>query len=65
MFGDIFSISTKGGAIALAAFRETYRQPLFWLLLGLAVGFLVISPFVPYFTFGEDFIMVKEMKLKE
>jgi ABC-type transport system involved in multi-copper enzyme maturation permease subunit len=51
----------KGGAVARAAFREGYRQPLFWMLLGLASGMLFISPFVPYFTFGEDFIMVKEL----
>src|SRR5262249_49766672 len=44
-----------------AAFREGYRQPMFWMLLGLAVVLMLISPFLPYWTFGEDYIMVKEM----
>jgi hypothetical protein len=51
----------KGGAIALAAFREGVRQPMYLLLTGFALVLLGISPFVPYFTFGEDHIMVKEL----
>ena len=51
----------KGGAIAQAAFREGVRQPMYWLLSGLALLLMGISPFVPYFTFGEDHIMVKEL----
>jgi hypothetical protein len=51
----------KGAAVAQAAFREAVRQPLFWILGGLAFGALTMSPFVPYFTFGEDHIMVKEL----
>lgn len=51
----------KGGAVALAAFREGLRQPMFWLLIGAATLIMVIIPFVPYFTFGEDVKMVKEM----
>lgn len=51
----------KGGAVALAAFREGVRQPMFWLLTGLAFVALTIAPFLPYFTFGEDYIVVKEL----
>lgn len=51
----------KGGAVTLAAFREGLRQPMFWLLLGAAGMMMMISPFVPYFTFGEDVKMVKEL----
>jgi ABC-type transport system involved in multi-copper enzyme maturation permease subunit len=51
----------KGGAVAQAAFREGVRQPMFWLLFVIAFGALSISPFIPYFTFGEDHIMVKEL----
>jgi ABC-type transport system involved in multi-copper enzyme maturation permease subunit len=51
----------KGTAVARAAFREGYRQPMFWLLLGLAVILLVVATVLPYWTFGEDYIMVKEM----
>jgi ABC-type transport system involved in multi-copper enzyme maturation permease subunit len=51
----------RGGAIALAAFREGIRHPLFWLLFILAAAFLLISIFVPYFTFGDDFKMMKHI----
>src|SRR5262245_31284058 len=51
IFALVLWLWPKGGAVARAAFREGYRQPLFWLLLGLAVGQLFIAPFVPYFTF--------------
>jgi hypothetical protein len=50
-----------GASVALAAFREGVRQPLFWLISGIGVGCLVLFPFLPYFTFGEDFKMVKEL----
>jgi ABC-2 family transporter protein len=60
-FAVILRLWPKGGAVARAAFRESYRQPMFWLLSGLAVALMTISPFVPYFTFGEDYIMVKEL----
>jgi len=51
----------KGGAVALAAFREGIRQPMFWLLLLAAVFMMLVAPFIPYFTFGEDVKMVKEL----
>ena len=51
----------KGGAVALSAFREGVRQPMFWLLGGAAFLLIGASPFVPYFTFGEDLKMVKEL----
>jgi hypothetical protein len=51
----------KGGAVALAAFREGARQWMFWLLLLLAAGAMGLSVFIPYFTFGEDYLMVKQL----
>jgi len=51
----------KGGAIALAAFREGVRQPMFWLLFGFAFAALTVSPFIPYWTFGEDHLVVREI----
>lgn len=51
----------KGGAVAQAAFREAVRQPMYWLLFTIAFVLMWIFPFVPYFTFGEDYLMVKEM----
>jgi len=51
----------KGGAVAYAAFREGVRQPLFWVLFAFGVLALMVSPLVPYFTFGEDLVMVKDL----
>jgi ABC-type transport system involved in multi-copper enzyme maturation permease subunit len=51
----------KGGAVALAAFREGIRQPMFWLLVCFGVLLMAVSPFIPYFTFGEDHKMVEEL----
>lgn len=51
----------KGGAIALAAFREGVRQPMFWLLFGVAFAALTIAPFIPYWTFGEDHLVIREI----
>jgi ABC-type transport system involved in multi-copper enzyme maturation permease subunit len=51
----------KGGAVAQAAFREGIRQPMFWLLLAFALLAMGLWPWIPYFTFGEDYTMVKEL----
>jgi hypothetical protein len=51
----------KGGAVALSAFREGIRQPMFWLITGLFLLFMFISVIIPYFTFGEDIKMVVEL----
>ncbi len=51
----------KAGAVALAAYREGWRQPLFWLIF--AFGFFAtwIAVVLPYFTFGDDFKMFKQI----
>lgn len=51
----------KGGSIALASFQEGIYQPMFWLLTLLGIFLMDISVFIPYFTFGEDLKMVKEL----
>jgi ABC-type transport system involved in multi-copper enzyme maturation permease subunit len=51
----------KAGAVALAAFREGVRQPMFWILLIVGVLLLGLSPFLPYFTFGEDLKMIQDL----
>jgi ABC-type transport system involved in multi-copper enzyme maturation permease subunit len=51
----------QGAAVALAAFREGVRQPMFWLIIAFAAGLMMFSPFLPYFTFGEDYKMVREI----
>lgn len=60
-FTVLLLVWPKGGAVALAAFRESVRQPLFWLLAGIGLFLILLSPFIPYFTFGEDYKMVKEL----
>jgi ABC-type transport system involved in multi-copper enzyme maturation permease subunit len=61
VFALLLTVWPKGGAIALAAFREGVRQPMFWLLFGLAFAALSIAPLIPYFTFGEDHLVVKDI----
>src|SRR3989440_498367 len=61
VFTVLLLLWPKGAAVALAAFREGVRQPMFWYILAAAILFLVVSPFIPYFTFGEDFLMLKEL----
>ena len=51
----------KGGAIALSAFRENVRSPAFWLTGGSAIMLLIVAMVVPYFTFGDDFKMMKQI----
>src|SRR5207302_90712 len=51
----------KGSAVALAAFREGVRQPMFWFIIIFFALFMMFSPFWPYFTFGEDYKMVREI----
>jgi hypothetical protein len=60
-FLALLLVVPKVGAVAVSAFREGVRQPMFWLLAALAALMMVVSPFVPYFTFGEDHKMVEEL----
>jgi hypothetical protein len=60
-FAVFLRLWPKGTAVALAAFREGVRQPMFWLLTGFGFTAIGIAPFIPYFTFGEDLIMMKEL----
>jgi hypothetical protein len=61
LFALLLVVWPKGGAVALAAFREGVRQPMFWLLFGGAAGWLLLMVFVPMFTFGEDHIMMRDI----
>ena len=51
----------KGGVVALAAYREGWRQPMFWLVIVFAVVATWVAVVVPYFTFGDDFKMMKQI----
>jgi ABC-type transport system involved in multi-copper enzyme maturation permease subunit len=61
VLGVMLTFWPKGGAIALSAFREGIRQPMFWVITLFAAWFMAGSPLVPYFTFGEDLKMVVEL----
>lgn len=61
LFALLLPFWSKGGSVALASFREGVRQPMFWLLVGIGLLLMVVCPFIPYFTFGEDYKMVREL----
>jgi ABC-type transport system involved in multi-copper enzyme maturation permease subunit len=61
VFAVLLLVWPKAGAVALAAFREGIRQPMFWLLVGIGLFCWILLPYIPYFTFGEDYKMVKEL----
>jgi hypothetical protein len=63
LIGLVLKIWPRGGTVALAAFRESYRQPMFWLLFAATVFLLFASMVIPYFTFGDDFKMMKQLGL--
>jgi ABC-type transport system involved in multi-copper enzyme maturation permease subunit len=54
----LFSYTTRAGVIARATTKEAIRQPLFPLLMALALLSLVANTFLPFFSFGEDFKML-------
>ncbi len=59
----IFCYTTRAGIIARATTKESIRQPIFILLLGIGTVLLVINTFVPFFTMGDDVKMLKECGL--
>ena len=54
----VFCYATRAGVIARATTKEAIRQPLFPLLMALALLVLVTNTFVPFFSFGEDYRML-------
>jgi ABC-type transport system involved in multi-copper enzyme maturation permease subunit len=57
----LLAIWPKGGAVAVATFREALRQPMFWLIFGLAALLIFVSMVVPYFTLGDDYKLMKQV----
>ncbi|HUT35707.1 MAG TPA: hypothetical protein VNE39_19620 [Planctomycetota bacterium] len=53
----------KLAAITGNAFRETVRQPVFCILVGIALAMIALSPTFAMFTLFEDVKLVKEMGL--
>ena len=53
-------VAPKVAAIAWTTSKEAMSQPLFYVLLAIGVFGLILFPFVPYNTLGEDIKMVKD-----
>lgn len=54
---------TRTGIIARATTKEAMRQPVFILVMLLSIFILVLNTFIPFFTFGEDVKMLKDIGL--
>jgi ABC-type transport system involved in multi-copper enzyme maturation permease subunit len=61
VFALVLFVWPKGGAVALSAFREGIRQPLFWLIGVIAVAAFIFFMMWPFFTFGDDYKMMKQV----
>jgi ABC-type transport system involved in multi-copper enzyme maturation permease subunit len=62
LFVAMLQLWPKGGAVAMAAFREAVRQPMFWLFVLFAVLVLMpLAAILPFYTFGEDLVMMTEI----
>lgn len=53
----------KIAAIARTTAKEALSQPLFYILLTIGIVALILFPFIPYYTLGEDVKMVKDTGL--
>ncbi len=64
-FGALLALmfGTRAGIIARATMKEAIRQPVFAMLMIMAIGLLVINTFVPFFSLGDDFKMLKDCGL--
>ena len=61
LVGAIFRLlAPKLAAIARTTAKEAMSQPLFYVLLAIGVFALVLFPFIPYNTLGEDIKMLKD-----
>ncbi len=49
--------------VAVTTFRETVRQPIYPILIAVAIGLLALFTVIPYFAFGEDIKMLKDTGL--
>jgi ABC-type transport system involved in multi-copper enzyme maturation permease subunit len=53
-------VAPKVAAISWTTSKEAMSQPLFYILLTIGVFGLILFPFIPYNTLGEDIKMVKD-----
>jgi hypothetical protein len=59
----LFCYLTRSGIIARATTKEAIRQPLFPLLMAIAIISLITNTYLPFFTFGDDFKMLMDCGL--
>ena len=59
LFAAMRRWTPRVAAIAHTTAKEAVSQPLFYVILAIGVFALVIFPFIPYNTFGEDVKMLK------
>ena len=59
----VFLYMTRTGIIARATTKESVRQPMFLMMLGLAALLLVVNTFLPFFSLGQDIKMLKSCGL--
>lgn len=57
----LIAVWPKGGAVAYAAFREGWRQPMFWVVTAFGLLATWVAVVLPYFTFGDDYKMMKQI----
>jgi hypothetical protein len=59
----LVAVAPKVAAIAHTTAKEAWAQPLFWVTLSIGSVLLLIFPFIPYYTLGEDVKMIKDSGL--
>jgi len=59
----LMAVAPKVAAIAHTTAKEAWAQPLFWVALALGAVLLLVFPFIPYYTLGEDVKMIKDSGL--
>ena len=52
-------VAPKVSAIARTTAKAAFSQPLFYVILAIGISAIVLFPFIPYNTFGEDVKMLK------
>jgi ABC-type transport system involved in multi-copper enzyme maturation permease subunit len=60
VYGLLMLVAPKVAAIARVTAHEGFSQPLFWVVIALGAVILILSPFLPYSTLGEDTKVVKD-----
>lgn len=59
----VLLVSRKTAAIAQATAKEALAQPIYFVVMAVATVMLILFPFLPYNTFGEDIKIVKDSGL--